>query len=382
MPSLSFFLATTDHPIDDSHRLWKQPLPHSRHPEHPTGESTDREAVTYGSLFSSVKRFCEFDAWRRLLDAISFKLDFPVTVKDLEQVSVFLEKHGAFYHPVRLQIRIRDRHLSFVVNVAASDRGRKALPKEVKALQQLNAERPFGWLPAVYGVEFCDLPMFLGDWFEGFHEFHLTREKGTAAQKITVWDGAFKRRLLTPEQTSELYRSAAMILTGCYDPISTRQIFPWHHAAGDFVVRTTDGQATTRLITVREYAPIRKANVAPDDEKAILDALLVFFIHLSIRMRLDRIDGVSKIAWAPDDCLAPVTAGFFQGLDLTARIAGFPESFPDLFRLYVGRLEESDVLSVACEITATVFDRQSEESGVIESHLGDHIVELMRIFSN
>jgi hypothetical protein len=28
-----------------------------------------------------------------------------------------------------------------------------------------------------------------------------------------------------------------MILTACYDPISSRQIFPWHHAAGDFVVR-------------------------------------------------------------------------------------------------------------------------------------------------
>ena len=80
----------------------------------------------------------------------------------------------------------------------------------------------------------------------------------------------------------------------------------------------------------------------PDDERALLDALVIFFIHLSVRMRLDRLDGVGAVAWAPNHCLAPMIDGFFQGLDLTARINGFPDTFGETFRHYFNRHDAAD----------------------------------------
>ena len=155
--------------------------------------------------------------------------------------------------------------------------------------------------------------MFLGDWFDGFHEFHLTRRPDREDPAIIVWDGASAPCLLSETQAADLYRNMAMILTACYDPISACQIFPWHHAAGDFVVRVEADGVSVRLITVRDYVPMSGCTAEPDDERSLLDALVVFFIHLSVRMRLDRLDGVSEVAWASDRCLAPMVDGFFLG---------------------------------------------------------------------
>jgi hypothetical protein len=87
------------------------------------------------------------------------------------------------------------------------------------------------------------LPMFMGDWLDGFHEFHLTRRTDNDKLAMVIWDGAEDRCLLSTKQERTMYRKAAMILTACYDPVSSCQIFPWHHAAGDFVIRV-DGEKT------------------------------------------------------------------------------------------------------------------------------------------
>ena len=311
MPIVSYFLSTTDDPIDHEHPLWHRPLPENRISAVKNPESVDSEAVTYGRYFSAVSQFCVADGWSRIIAAASQQLEQPVVEKDLGRLAIFLEKHGAFYHPARLQVTVKDQTLSFVVNVAASNHGRLALSREVKALQHLTVQRPFGWFPQVYSFASDRLPMFLGDWFDGFHEFHLTRRPGREDPAIIVWDGASAPCLLSETQTADLYRNMAMILTACYDPISACQIFPWHHAAGDFVVRVEGDGVSVRLITVRDYVPMSGCTAAPDDERSLLDALMIFFIHLSLRMRLDRLDGVSEVAWASDRCLAPMARRLF-----------------------------------------------------------------------
>jgi len=309
-------------------------------------------------------------------------MEQPVVEKDLRRVAIFLEKHGAFYHPARLQVAIKDQTLFFVVNVAASNHGRRALSREVEALEHLNDQRPFGWFPTVYSFMSDELPMFLGDWFDGFHEFHLTRRPGCEDLTIVVWDGVATPCLLSEKQAADLYRNAAMILTACYDPITACQIFPWHHAAGDFVIRIERGGVSVRLITVRDYIPLFGCTAEPEDERSLLDALSVFFVHLSVRMRLDRLDGVSEVAWASDRCLAPLVDGFFQGLDLTARMSGFPETFPDAFRHYFNHYDETGLLTMASRITKTVFDPRTEERHLIDCHLARHVHEIRRLFTN
>ena len=370
MPTISFFLATPGHPVDRVHPLWAQPLPQRRSPEKTTPK---RDEITYGDLFSSVHHFCASDGWHRLRTASSTKLGRDVGIEEIGHVYVFLAKHGAFYHPARIQFSIDDQPLSFVINVAASASGKKTLPIEVNALKRLNAERPFGWFPTVYEAQFDDLPLFLADWFEGFHEFHLTQQQDLKEPAITVWDGAAEPSFLSPNQAGAVYRDASMILTASYDLLTGSQIFPGHHAAGDFVVRTQNGKVMTRLITVRGYAPMVVGKSEPRNEAEIVELLLLFLIHLSIRMRLDRFDGVSDVAWVPDRYLASIVGGFFRGLELTTRMAGFPESFPALLRLFLARQPEKQLLFFAQQIAASIYDDGSDEADVIEKHLEIHI---------
>jgi len=381
MPTVSYFLSTTDHPFDEDHALWHRPLPSNRLSAAKKIESIDTEAVTYGNYFSSVSQFCAADGWSRIIAAASRQLEQPVVKKDLGGLAIFLEKHGAFYHPARLQVAVKDQRLFFVVNVAASFHGRNALSREVRALERLNDQRPFGWFPQVYSFASDELPMFLGNWFDGFHEFHLTQQPDSDEPALVVWDGATTRSVLSEKQAANLYRNAAMILTTCYDPLTSCQIFPWHHAAGDFVVRVDADGVSVRLITVRDYVPMSSCTAEPDNERSLLDALAVFFIHLSVRMRLDRLDGVSEVAWASDRCLAPMVDGFFQGLDLTARMSGFHENFPDTFRHYFNHHKRTNLLTMARRITETVFDRRTEERRLIDRHLARHISGLRQLLA-
>lgn len=381
MPTVSYFLSTTDHPLDADHRLWSCPLPGNRQSGAITAPGGDTHPLTYGWYFTALLKFCTANGWERMVKAASRKLARPVVETDLEHLSIFLEKHGAFYHPARLQLAMKNQTLSFVVNVAASSRGRNTLIREATVLEWLQEQRPFGWFPRVYDLATDDPPMVLGDWFDGFHEFHLTRRPESNELAIVVWDGASDRCLLSERQAAMLYHNATMILTACYDPITANQIFPWHHAAGDFVVCVQKEGVSVKLITVRDYRPMTGTANEPDNERAILDALVVFFIHLSVRMRLDRLDGVKEMVWAPDSCLIPVMDGFFQGLDLTARINGFPEDFPDAFRHYINRLPAPDLLATARRVTETVFAQRSEEHGVITGNLTSHMQMIHRHLS-
>ncbi len=376
MPSVSYYLSTTGHPIDENHPLWHRPLPDNR-----LYEVKETESITYGSYFSAVSNFCTATGYVRIVKAASRKLEQPVTEKDLGHLSIFLEKHGAFYHPARLQVEVKAQTLSFVINVAASNHGRRALAREVLALGRLNEERPFGWFPQVYDFVPGETPMLLGDWFDDFHEFHLTRQSNSNKLATVVWDGASARSLLTRKQEAGIYRNAAMILTACYDPITSCQIFPWHHAAGDFVVRVEGEGVTVRLITVRDYVPMAGTAVEFNNERAILDALMVFFTHLSVRMRLDRLDGVNEVAWASDGCLAPMVEGFFQGLDLTARICGFAEALPKAFRQYFNHHDKKKLSALAHRIAETVFDQHTEERRVVNQNLVGHIDGITRLLA-
>jgi len=374
MPTISYFLATARHPLDDKHPLRNQPLPASRHgsaAEDP-GAPQD-ETLSYGSYFSAVARFCAESDWRRVLLAAGNKLEQPLTVEKIERVGIFLEKHGAFYHPARVEVTAAGQRLCLVVNVATSRLGKEALARETRVLALLNERRPFGWFPALYATAYENPPMFLGDWFNDFHEFHLTRKNELEAPGLVVWDGAASPRLLEKAQMESLYRNMAMILTACYDPVTTCQIFPWHHAAGDFVLRLEGDKAAVKLITVRNYAPLTHPASGPEEENDLLQSLLLFFIHLSVRMRLDRLDGVSKVVWAPDSCLTPTIDGFFQGLDLTSRLSGFPETFPQIFKRFAGAWRTDDLLTLAGQIVDGIFKRRSEEHRVIERHLKAHI---------
>ena len=147
MPAITCYLNTSTEPIGSDHPLWNQPLPENR-----DGNRADRRGgVTYRGYFDAIIRFCRADDWSLILRAAAHRLGHTIDRSDLTDVSIFLAKHGAFYHPARLKVNIGDQPLTFVVNVAVSAAGNATLSREVATLMLLNNRCPFDWLPEVYG---------------------------------------------------------------------------------------------------------------------------------------------------------------------------------------------------------------------------------------
>jgi len=257
-------------------------------------------------------------------DAVGHLKDSRINPEQIDDVRIFLEKHGEFYHPARVCIRVHRRTLTFVVNVAVSQPGLEAIAAEYRRLKRLRQAFNAHFIPAVYGMKWVRLPgggdlgMFIGEWFRGYHEFHQSADASGGEIKLVAWDAERGNFFLTPAQCREAYRQAAAILTYYYNLETLEQIFSWHHAAGDFILRPFGRDAVRmRLITVRRYAPLFE-NVAITPE-TMLEGLVVFFLNLSIRNRVDRLDGVGELAWSDHLAVPATVKGFFDGLEMKMR---------------------------------------------------------------
>ena len=158
-------------------------------------------------------------------------------------VEIIVEKHGSDYHPARIRVNSEAGFQSFVMNTALTDRGRDRLQREFDLLRELGKADGQRFLPRVYFVAesrkieslgMKKMTMFLGEWLEGYHEFHSSPDPEANIQRLKVWDTDEGYRFLSFWEESELFRQAAFILTFHYDTADFREIFPWHHAAGRF----------------------------------------------------------------------------------------------------------------------------------------------------
>ena len=305
-PRIRCFLADRWHPAAPGNPLWDASLPLTAEGAAAPGSA----ALSYGTYFEAVRRFLATDDW------VDLRARFSPSADPLAAVDIYLVKHGACYHPARVVARVGSRRRVLVVNAAVSPMGRSVLARETEWLRLLEARFGLHRLPAVHAcrsVALPDgrrLPMFLGRWFEGFHEFHLS--DGDGGRNLVAWAPRGPLPLTAP-QRRDLYRQAALILTACYDLETGGCIADWSHAAGDFVVRPRDdGRVDLRLITVRDYRPLLGG--APPEPGALLPALALFLVRLSLDLRLDRLDGVGAFALAGPEVLDGVVEGFFQAL--------------------------------------------------------------------
>jgi hypothetical protein len=154
--------------------------------------------------------------------------------------------------------------------------------------------------------------MVLTEWLEGYFEWHLTKDKKDGRQKLSVWDLA-GHRLASEKEAWQIFKQAASLLTRYFDTQTYCQIHPWHHGAGDFVVKNDpDGSVDVKLTTARKYEPItRMLGLVHMDP---LTALLYFFLDLTLRMRLDKEDGVGDTLWAESFSLEAAVEGFLNAL--------------------------------------------------------------------
>jgi len=338
--------------------------------------------LTYGAYFKGIRDVISKDGYKRLVRATGRRLNREIVLFDIEAVLIYGEKHGSDYHPARIEVLAQGARVSFVMNVAVTARGKARLCQEYDVLQHLDRKYDFSFLPHPYfqgeapchrdqeGEAGTSVTMFLADWFEGYHEFHLSIDKEDGSQRLVMWDTDKGHQYLSWQQAWHLYRQGAMILTLYYDIETFEQIFPWHHAAGDFVVRTGGDCLDMKLVTARQYAPMVDSSAGVSAH----EALLLFLLNLSVRMRLDRVDGVADVTWADSDCMGAIVKGFVEGLRIKEQKGMIPTGFGDGFLGRCASLATRD-LSDRFHALVDACDQGAPDMAVIRGHLERHIQE-------
>lgn len=389
-PRFDYFLSHKKSPVKKDSQIWSTPLPLNRHQAEEQLRLEIGISISHGDYFCAARDFLKKNSFEIVTRAISQRLHRNINPEEIKKINICLEKHGEFYHPARIETFADWKGILFVLNVAISNAGKDSIQTEYRLLQKLNSDFPYSFLPKVYGQGTVDtkknlsVSMFLGEWFEGFNEFHISKDPSDEKIKINVWDPEKGNFFLTVEQTFEIYRQAAMILT-CYYNIETfEQIFPWHHAAGDFVIKIINDKIDVRLVTVRQYASIFEVNEMEDQGQGldlILEALLVFFLNLSIRMRLDRLDGVGEIVWSDDVAVEGTMKGFFQGLALKPPIDWLPLPLVDCFQKYLLSCSKADLFDLS-QAMVNAYNPQAPEVPVIKHNLKSHVMTLYQSINN
>jgi hypothetical protein len=385
MPHFHFHLPGTSRPLSTACSAWHTPLPVDRHSAETPSSTKNNTDPTYGDYFTAAQHFLEANGSAIVVKAVSSRSGRAVSCAALSDIHITIIKHGAFYHPALVTVHGSGAPLKFVLNTAVSKPGRQTLECEYPALEKLGKSGANAYVPTVYGWGRSEtragrpVDMFLADWFDGFHEFHLSRNASSNRMQICVWDDEREFFFLSAAETHDLYRQTAFILTASYNPQTFEQIFPWHHAAGDFVVRLDSAGLQVRLITVRQYASLfRDIEIAENESaqrKRMLIALLFFLLNLSIRMRIDRLDGTGELAWGGEEAVSAVWEGFLSGLQHSFFPWPFREDMASTVTTFLAAMPVSEVFELA-QATTGGFHPQTPERTLVDQHLLDHIAAL------
>jgi hypothetical protein len=383
MPRFKFFLSSRKDPVREGDFIWSTPIPLNRHQSARTIKSDSDIFINHAGYFTAVRDFLERDRYAIITQSISQYLHRNITPDEIEEIRIFLDKHGEFYHPSKIEAVLQAVKIPFVLNVAVTDVGKQCAQREYRLLKKLNTQYSDSFIPKVYAqgnvftkMDQVETRMFLGEWFEGFNEFHMSLDPDDKKYKIIVWDHEHGNFFLTTQQAMDLYRQAAKILTYYYNIETFEQIFSWHHAAGDFVLKCQEDDIELKLVTVRQYRSMYENNIVSEsiepDSELILEALLVFFLNMAIKMRIDRIDGVGEIVWSDDVALKGILKGFFEALALKPEISVFAEPLNDCFRQHLLSCRRADFFDLNHAIVHT-YPLQAPEVPVIRQHLGKHV---------
>jgi hypothetical protein len=348
------------------------------------GPSRPGPTLTYGAYLDSVRRFLLRRSGTNLDVALRAHLGRPVALEEIGRIDIRSEKHGAFYHVARVDVHLLEGAVSLAVNVAAGELAGITLRQEYRLLRRLARHIPSSHLPRVYCQgrvshggrhgEALELRLAVGEWFQDYHEFHLGRLEGEGGVRLLLWDYATGHRALDGVQISSIYRQAARMLTEYYDWHSFRQIYPWHHGAGDFVASVKSDEVGVRLITVRDYAPVVGYKTRKMAGKML--ALLLFFLHLTIQMRLDRIDGAGELVWAEGAILEDVARGFFEAVSAKS---GAPS--PPVLRGILSAFSEEEWRQLLVELLRC-YTFSPEELELIHREVEMHTRQLRYILSS
>ena len=373
-----YFMSDDSEPVHDNSPLWDAALPLDRHQQPCPETAPADENLTYGEFFEAVSTFIDTHLSDYIPEAIFHAVKRTIGWHEISRIHIHLEKHGAFYHPARIVLLHAHCRISLVVNVAISTLGKNTINNEYGLLTQLANRTSPAWVPRVFGYDRVEIDgqryalMFLGEWFENFHEFHVSEKNSPGETGIRVWDPKKGNLFLSRHQTRHVFEQAAMILTAYYNIETFEQITAWHHAAGDFVVCLHEDEPSLKLITVRAYEPFLNVSEEVVGLETILNTLLIFLLNLSIRLRVDRMDGVGEAAWVEADVVPGIISGFFKGLELQAQKLHIPHELVEAFKTFLFHLPEVDIRDILMGIVNQI-DPKSPDLTVIKQNIDCHV---------
>jgi len=346
--------------------------------------------LTLGDYFEAIRESLLKDQGKPLVWVLKERLNRGIGLDSIKKVLIRSEKHGALYHLASVEVLVDDKQIKLAVSTAVSEKGKEWLKNEYETLKFLNSSLGLPYLQNVYfkeGVE-CKagnrkretVDMFISEWFEGYHEWHLSIDKEDNRQKICIWDMNRDHRFASRKEGLEIYRQASRILTQYYDTQGFRQIYPWHHAAGDFVVREVDGAIDLKLTTAREYRSV--IGPSPGDSINPMIALIYFFLSLTVKMRLDKLDGVGETAWAGTYCMEGTIQGFMEAIRVMEKTGRYGlGSIEELVSLLTS-FDRKDLMNLIISMLG-VYDQEAPgDFPVIQANLETHVEEVHQIIQN
>jgi hypothetical protein len=306
-------------------------------------------------------------------------------LEELSQINICSEKHGALYHIARITLIKDEAQITLAATTAIADKSRRFLLNEFGLLKSLNSTHTKGYLPKIYSFEEGtwqtqegseEFSCMLGEWFINYHEWHLAQTPDEHTKQICLWDSEAGNRFLSESVGSQIIKQSSAILTYYYDPASGRMLWPWHHAAGDFIVRIENNSVDVKLITARGYVSLFEL---ADDETSTLTNLVGFLLLTTLRLRLDKLNGTGKAVWLDSYSVAAAVEGCIEALhthEISGKVpAGFTSEFIELFQYL-----DADTLSQMCEMVVDYFAGDEGDLALLQQHVTAHCHTLKKTF--
>lgn len=337
----------------------------------------DSLKTPYKFYFQAIEDFLQTDKFEPIIDIINEINKKRIYLRDISKIFIRAEKHGALYHPASIEIiQTNNKSVKFGLNVALTEIGKTSLKNEFEMLKNLNLKYKLPYLPEPYLFsEINSVAFLLEEWFEDFYEFHLGIDEN-GRKTLNLWEFGKGYKFLSEEHEFEVYKEVAKILTLYYDIYEFKQIYPWHHAAGDFIARINNEGIELRLTTVRDYKPFMQFgqnNVHP------FLPLFYFFLDLSIRTRLDKLDGIGEVLWANKFTVKATIDGFLEALALKEARKDTHEirnKFLNLLRSF-----GKEDLYKTCNPVLELY-KGSKDFPIVINNLDKHIEELYITLQN
>ena len=339
--------------------------------------------LTLGNYFDTVKACILKDQGELLKRVLKGRFRGDFSLEDVRKIQIRSEKHGVLYHLASVEVFMGETHVKFTLSTAISGKGVECIKHEHDILDQLNRDSGFSFLPEIYGIrkmacntaqgETEEMVMLAAQWFEDYHEWHMAMDPADGRQKIQIWDLKRGPRYASTVEASLIIEECSEILTLYHDFGDFSHIGAWHHAAGDFIVKChKDGGLDVRLTTVRKYAPLP---VTEDASPMI--AMIYFFLDTTVKMRLDRLDGVGETVWLDDFAVAAAVKGIFEGLRTRegkgSDVVGVQAA--DLLSL-LQSFDKAELNQVFEPLLAHYAAQDSNGMDLISAHIADHTSSL------